>query len=193
MDFATLKTKVAEAQIGRSRLTDLKKGTYTLALDPDPKVENVYLVSEKKVKTPISINSLAGMRVVTSVDGMATIVTTADARENADKVGTLQNMVANEGFAISETTKFNIVHHLRIKETGTDAFVYKNEHYKNYADYVKTSRKIAALPGDTKPERDAKAIAFTEASEALRSGGLKSTATLEDKNLILMPVFTVTN
>jgi len=185
MTFEQLAKAVSETTIGRSRLTDLGKGVYTIQLDPKSDT-SAFLVSDKKKKTPVSIEALAALRIVKSAADAATAVYTNEVRENA-QYGNLQDSITNEGLKINENTKLEVVHKLRVKDAVTGDIIYRNEHYKNYADYVKASRKAALITADA--ERRA---AFTEASEALRTGGLKTpTPALEDKNLVMIPVFTV--
>jgi len=196
MKFEQLKEKLAKVQIGRSRLTDLKKGVYSIELDADAANETVYLVSDKKVRTPISVTAFAGLRIVTSADHATVSITTADARDN-ENYRSLQHSVVNEGMTIDSSTKFTVVHNLRIKEAASDDLVYKNENYNGYAAYLKSSREAAALPGakvtDTDEQKTARNAAFTKAGEELRASKVKPNTPITDKTLVLMPVFTVTN
>lgn len=193
MNFNELQKSIADQQLGTARITDMKKGVYKLVL-PSKEGEAILLVGEKKEKYPIGLRSLAAMRIVDDASKI-TVKTTREARDNGI-VKTLQDAIVNEGVAISEATKFNVVGHLRVHDAGLDSQVLKNENYKGYPEYVKTTRKIAAkyprtavLTEAQQTERNA---AFTEATETLRASGAKAVAD-DDKNYIMMPVFTVTN
>jgi hypothetical protein len=152
------------------------------------------LVAGKNAKYPIGVRSLAAMRIVTDASKV-TVKTTREARDN-ENFNTLQNAIVNENLPVTEATKFNVVAHLRVHDAATDAQILKNEHYKGYPEYVKTTRKIAAkFPRNivlTEAQQAERNTAFTEATDALRASGAKSVAD-DDKNYIMMPVFTVSN
>lgn len=186
MNYTDLTKAVLSAPINNARLTDLEKGTYSLQIDG----ENINLVSEKKQNTRLSVNSLAAMRVVADAVSAATAINTRDARTNP-AYSTLQAALVAEKVTISDATKFNVVHKIRIQDAVTDSPVFKNEHYKGYPEYVKASRKAAGMPLVTEEQRAARNAAFTEASEALRASGIKSGTATDDKNLLLMPVFMI--
>jgi hypothetical protein len=189
MTFAELSKSVADAQLGNARLTDVKAGTYSIAIDGD----KIFLVSDKKVKIPVnSAATLAGLRISTDAAKAATCKTTREARDS-DNYNTLQKMIVAEGFQLSESTKFNVIHRLKIQDVATDSPVYKNEHYKGYPEYVKSARKAAAMPAVTLNDQTARSTAFSEATDALRLSGVKSTVPNTDEAFILMPVFSVTN
>jgi hypothetical protein len=194
MNFEQLQKSIAEQQLGNARLTDIKKGVYSLAL-PAKDGEQIYLVGTKNAKYPIGLRSLAAMRVVTGPDKI-TVKTTREARENAN-FNTLQNAIVEDKLPLTEATKFEVVGHLRIHDAGTDGPIYKNEHYKGYPEYVKTTRKIAnQFPAGkeyTDAEKTVRNTMYTEAAEALRSSGVKTGVKDEDNNFLLMPVFTVSN
>lgn len=193
MNYTELQKSIAEQQLGSARLTDIPKGTFAIAL-PSKEGDPIYLVGEKKSKFPIGLRSLAAMRIVTDASKV-TVKTTREARDS-ENFNTLQNAIVNENLVISDATKFNVVGHLRVHDAGTDAQILKNEHYKGYPEYVKTTRKIAAkYPRNvvlTESQAAERNTAFTEATEALRASGAKSVPN-DDKNYIMMPVFTVTN
>lgn len=190
MDFKELSQKIVDAPIGQSRLTDMNKGTYSLVISADGK--SIALVSDKKKKTPITVNSLAAMRVVADAATAATVETTRDAR-TSDAYSPLQELLASERVKVSESTKFNVVHKLRILDTITGKPIFRNEHYTGYPAYVKASREASQLPGDTDAQKAAKNAAYTAASEVLHATEVKTGTAIEEKNLIMMPVFTVTN
>jgi hypothetical protein len=194
MNFEELAAAVATQIIGSAKLTDIKPGIYTLL--PGATVDDpCHLVSEKKQKYPISVRSLAAMRIVTDASKV-TAKTTVDARES-EQFTNLQSALVNDGLKISESTKFNVVGQLKIMDIATDEPVYKNQHYQGYADYVKKTRKIANLPRKTQEERDARTAGFTDASEALRATGVNKGAKApkaDDLTQVLtMPYFTVSN
>jgi hypothetical protein len=195
-----LREAIANAQVGRSRLTDLVKGKYTLSVvadEKDAKKLHVSLISEKKVKTPLTINSLAGMRIATSQAKVANILSTEDARAT-EEIGTFQNSLALDNSILTEGMQFEVIHKLRIKDNindkGTDKtkWVYNNNCYKGYPEYVKAATKANGMPSATDDDAAARNAAFNEATATLRASGLKDEVTLEDKNLQMLPVFTVT-
>lgn len=189
MTFAELSKSVADAQLGNARLTDVKAGTYSIAIDGD----KIFLVSEKKVKIPVnSAATLAALRISTDATKAATCKTTREARDS-DNYWTLQKAIISEGFQLSESTKFNVIHRLKIQDVATDAPVYKNEHYKGYPEYVKSTRKAAAMPAVTDNDKLARNAAFSEASDALRASGVKGTVPNTEDAFVLMPVFSVSN
>jgi hypothetical protein len=194
MNFEKLQKEIADLQLGNAKLTDIKTGTYALVL-PAKDGETIFLVGAKKNKYPISLRGLAAMRVVTAADKI-TVKTTKEARDN-DNFRSLQSAIVDDSLPITENTKFSVVGHLRIHDAGSDELVYKNEHYTGYPEYVKTTRKIAAKYPSTgtfseveKADRNAQ---YTEATEVLRASKVKKDTVIDDKNLIMMPVFTVTN
>ena len=182
MTFEELNDKVLKAQAGNGRMTDIVSGIYTPLIED----KNIFLVSEKGQRVRVTENSLASMRIVTDATKAAEAKTTRDAR-SSETYSTLQAALAADKTKISEKTKFNVVHRLRIVDTATENLVYRNEHYKGYPAYLKSARVAAALTDATERQN-----AFAEASEALRQTGVKNGITEEDKNLVLMPVFTVT-
>ena len=186
MNYTDLTKAVLSAPINNARMTDLEKGTYSLVIDGD----NIALVSDKKQKTRLSVNSLAAMRIVANAADAAKATNTRDAR-TAPEYSTLQAALVAEKVTISDATKFNVVHKIRIQDAVTDSPVFKNEHYKGYPEYVKASRKAAGLPTVTEEQRSARNAVFTEASEALRASGVKPNTPTDDNNLLLMPVFMI--
>lgn len=193
MDFKKLREKIASEQLGSNRLTDIPAGTYSLVL-PATDEGQIVLVNEKKNKYPITPRGLASMRIVTDKSKL-TVKTTKEARES-EEFSNLQKAIVEDNFEVSETTKFNVVGHLRIHDAATDACIMKNQWYIGYPEYVKKTRKIANLPRVTKDEIAARTAGFTEASESLRASGVKKGADAPkdvDENYLLMPVFTVTN
>jgi hypothetical protein len=183
MNFAELSKAVAEVSLAQARITDVAPGVHTISIDG----EKVYLVNEKKEKFPISTRSLAAMRIVKSAADALKATNTADARET-DVYGTLQDSIKKENIKVDENTKFTCVHRLAIQDTINNQPVYKNNNYKGYPEYVKSARKASALPSVSDEQKTARNNAFTEASEALRASGAKST---DAKHCLLMPVFTV--
>ena len=192
-DFKKLSEEIAKVSLGTARMTDVKAGVYHIDISKDG--EKVSLVSEdKKIKVNINTNnfaSLAALRIVESQEAAKKAKTTREAR-STEGYGNLQDALNNEKIALDSTTKFTVVHQLQIIDLDTDKPTFKNEHYKGYPEYVKTSRKAANMPATTEDERTARAAAFAEASESLRKSGVKSGTTEADENLLLMPVFTVT-
>jgi hypothetical protein len=191
-----LREAIADAKIGRSRLTDLVKGKYTLSVvadKDDAKKLHVSLISEKKVKTPLTVNSLAGMRIATSQAKVANILSTEDARAT-EEIGTFQNSLAQDNSILTEGMQFEVIHKLRIKDNINDKnkWVYNNNCYKGYPEYVKMATKANGMPSATDDDTAARNAAFNEATTTLRASGLKDEVTLEDKNLQMLPVFTVT-
>jgi hypothetical protein len=191
-----LREAIADAKIGRSRLTDLVKGKYTLSVvadKDDAKKLHVSLISEKKVKTPLTVNSLAGMRIATSQAKVANILSTEDARAT-EEIGTFQNSLAQDNSILTEGMQFEVIHKLRIKDNINDKnkWVYNNNCYKGYPEYVKMATKANGMPSATDDDTAARNAAFNEATATLRASGLKDEVTLEDKNLQMLPVFTVT-
>lgn len=181
MNYSDLTKAVLTAPINNARMTDLEKGTYKLEIDGDA----IHLVSEKKQKTNLTVNSLAAMRIVADATKAATAVNTRDARTNPD-YSTLQQALIAEKVTISDTTKFNVVHKIQIQDAVTDSPVFKNEYYKGYPEYVKASRKAMLIPAG-----DLRNAAFSEASEALRASQVKTGTPQDDKTLLKMPVFTI--
>jgi hypothetical protein len=194
MTFAELQTAVAEQQLGNAKLTDIKTGTYSLVLGAT-KEDPCHLIGSKKEKYPISVRSLAAMRIVTDASKVALAKTTREARDN-DAFSTLQKSIVDDSLPVTEATKFNVVGHLKIQDVVTEEPVYKNEHYVGYPIYVKASRKAANLPRKTEDERTIRNAAFTEATDNLRASGVNKGAKApkdEPNSYIMMPVFTVTN
>lgn len=194
-ELELLQKQIADAQVGRSRLTDLAKGQYTLSVvadSKDPQKLNIALVSDKKVRTPISVNGLAAMRIAVSKDKVANILTTEDARDT-DEITTFQNALAAEQIKLSSGISFEVIHRLRMKDTVNpdNKFIFKNNCYKSYPEYVKASGKAAAMPSVTKDEETARNNAFTEATNTLRASGVKPDVAIDDKHLSLIPVFSV--
>ncbi len=183
MNFAELSKAVAEISLAQARITDVAPGVHTLAIDG----EKVFLVNEKKEKFPITTRSLASMRIVKNAADATKAATTAEVRD-IDTYGTLQKSIKEEGVKVDENTKFTCVHRLPIWDSVNSQPVYKNNNYKLYPEYVKAARKASALPAVSDEQKAAKANAYTEASEALRASGAKST---DAKHQLLMPVFTV--
>ena len=186
MNFAELTEKVKSATLGSNRMTDIAAGKYTVAING----ADVFLVSEKKEKVPVTVNGLAALRIVESKDKAITVKNTREARESTDYT-TLQKAIADEKVKLDDATSFEVVHRLRIIDGVSEQPIYKNNCYNGYPQYVKASRAASALPALTDEQRTARNNAFTEASEALRSSGVKPGIAIEDKNLQLMPVFTV--
>lgn len=186
MDFTTLSKNLAEVQLGSARMTDVATGTYAIHIDGD----KVALVSETNQKIPVSLPSLAAMRIVADAAKAATAKNTREARDNAD-YSNLQKAITLEGKSLNEKTRFTVVHRLQIQDVVNDLPIYRNECYKGYPEYVKASRKAAGMPNASVEQTSARNAAFTEASEELRKTGVKSGITADAKNLLLMPVFTV--
>lgn len=189
MNFKDLTEGVLKAPIGNGRLTDLKKGKYNLMIDGD----DVFLIDVKKSKTPISVNSLAALRVVTDIEKASKVIDTRSARAETETYGNFKTLIQAEGAKLDEKTSFEVVHHLRIIDSISDKPVYKNEHYQGYPEYLKTTRKISADRSQDKDAIAARGVAYTAASETLRATELKAAVTLKDENLMMMPVFVVTN
>jgi hypothetical protein len=193
MDFKTLQEKIAEQQLGGARITDIKLGTYKLVL-PEKEDGVIYLSNDKKAKYAITTRGLASMRIVADASKI-TVKTTSDARNLPDVFSNLQTAIVNDGVAISEATKFNVVGQLRVHD-ATDTPVYRNQHYKGYADFLKSSRKAFNMPNVTPNEQSARTAAFTDANDALRASGVNSGAKAPkdvDESYICMPVFTISN
>lgn len=186
MDFNTLAKQLAEVQLGNARMTDVATGTYAIAIEGD----KVSLVSETKQRIPVSLPSLAAMRIVADASKATAAKTTREARESAD-YSNLQKAITLEGKSLTDKTRFTVVHRLQIQDVVNDAPIYKNECYKGYPEYVKASRKAANLPSASDEQKAARNAAFTEASEELRKSGVKAGIAADNKNLLLMPVFTV--
>lgn len=186
MNFEQLSKGILDAKLGGNRITDLDSGVYTVSIDG----EKVFLVSEKKGKVPVTVAGLAALRIVESKDKAIVVKTTREARESSD-YSTLQKALLAETVKLDDSTKFEVVHRLRIIDGTSDSPIYKNNCYNGYPQYVKASRNANAMPALTDEQKTARNNAFTEASEALRASGVKSGITLEDKNLQLMPVFQV--
>lgn len=182
--FVKLNSDVLEASIGSARITDVKEGTYNLELKDD----KISLVDSKKKAIGITINTLAGLRIVTSAEKAKVAATTRDARESDDYM-TLQDALKLEGGPkLDETTKFNVVHRLKIHDSVNDKPVYRNECYKGYPAYVKAAREAANLDV-ADPTRNTK---FNEATDALRASELKAGIIESPKTLQMLPVFTIT-
>lgn len=189
MDYKDLTKKVTEASLGNARMTDIAVGKYAVAIEGEDKI---FLVDEKKVKVPVTATGLAALRIVESQEVAKKIATTREARESSD-YKTLQKALQGEsGVVLSDKTRFNVVHRLRIIDNINDKPVYKNECYIGYPEYVKAARLASAMPSVSDDQKTARANAFTEASENLRKSGIKTGINSEDKNLQLLPVFTVT-
>jgi hypothetical protein len=193
MNFTELKEKIASEQLGGARLTDIKPGSYKLVL-PSTEDGVINLVDDKKHKYPITARGLASMRIVTDASKI-TVKTTREARELPEVFGNLQKAIVDEGLAISESTKFNVVGGLRVYDAAGEP-VYKNLHYQGYPEYLKATRKAFNMPKTTKNEETARNAAFTEAGDTLRQTGVnKGTKAPKDvdDSYICMPVFTISN
>lgn len=187
MNFADLTKKVVEVALGGARMIDIATGSYSVLSDG----ENVFLVSEKKERVPVTLAGLASLRIVEDAAKAQAVKTTRDARESIDYTN-LQKALLAEKVKLSESTKFNVVHRLQIIDVATDQPIYKNDCYKGYPEYMKASRNAANLPKASEEQIAVRNAAFTDASDALRKSGLKSGITADSKNLQQMPVFTVT-
>ena len=191
MNFKELSEKIAAEQLGGAKLTDIKVGVYSLDIDG----ESINLVSEKKAKYPITLRSLASMRVVADANKLATLKTTKDARESED-VHNLQDSIANEGIILSENTKFNVIGHLKIVDSATEKPVYRNSFYSGYPAYLKAAREANLMAKKTDDEKAARNAAFTAATETLRASGVKTgEGAPKDvpESYLQMPVFKITN
>jgi hypothetical protein len=186
MTFAELNKAVAEAQINTQRLTDLATGTYSPIIVKD----RAYLTNASGVKVPVTENSLASLRIVKSKADAIESKSTAEARAN-DKYSSFQKTAADEKIELKETTKFEVVHQLKILDSITDEPILKNNAYRNYADYQKASRKAFNMPHSNDTETSARNQAFNDATEALRAGGADKAKAADVKNHLMMPVFVI--
>lgn len=187
MTLNELAKAVAEAQLGNPRMTDVVSGTHTISIDG----EKVFLVSDKKVKVPISIPSLASLRIVTSEANAKTAANTREARTNENYKPFQAALAAEGGVKLDANTKFTVVHRLPIVDSITGETLLRNENYKGYPEYVKSARKASAMPSVTPEQITARNNAFTEASEALHASGYKAGIAATEKTSLMLPVFTV--
>ena len=195
MDFTAITAAVKAAQLSRARLTDAKLGhTYTFTEGDQEKT--IGLISEKKHKIPaVSYNSLANFKIVDDEKEGANVGDTRSARDN-EKVKTLQYAIENDGVALSGTMALKVVGHMKIKDTVNNNWVYKNECYNGFKDFVDEQARIASeLKADPSiPGRaDARNAAFTKATNALRASGLRPGVQETPANLQYMPVFYISS
>lgn len=186
MNFSDLTKKIKDAKISTVRMSDIKTGTYHI----DPSGTDIYLVSDKKQKIRVTENALASLRIVEDPEKAKLVLTTRDARDS-EQYKSLQDAVNSEEITLSEDTKFNVVHRLKVIDAATEKPTYRNECYTGYPEYLKAARKAGAMPHVTTDETDARNLVFSEASAALRKTELKLGITEDDKHLNLIPVFQV--
>lgn len=188
MNFDELIIKVKAANVGGSRMTDVKEGKYKLAFLDDNKVA---LISDKNHKVNVTPESLASMRITVDATRAKTLGTTSDARDNSDIVTNFQTAVLAEGSKINKDSVFEVVHRLKIKDAVTDKLIYKNQHYTGFAEYSKEATEASALPSTTPADVAARNAKFNQASAKLRATKIKDGITETENNLQLMPVFIV--
>jgi len=190
MNFDELIVKVKAATVGGQRMTDVKEGKYKLTfLDGD----KVALISDKNHKVNVTGDSLAALRIALDTARAKTLTNTTEARDNSDVITNFQTAVMAEGSKITKDTIFEVVHRLRIKDQVNEkpGLIYKNQHYKGFAQYTKDNADAFAMPSTTPAETAARNAAYNQNSAVLHASGLKDGITEVDTNLQLMPVFYV--
>jgi hypothetical protein len=190
-ELALLLEKIKNAQISNGRLTDISKGSYTLEVKTDDKKNLVIaLVGEKKNRIPVTVNGLAALRIAVSKDAVSKIESTEDARDS-DEIRPFQAAILAEEVKLTPGLKFEVIHRLRMKDSVNGGWVYRNNCYTKYPEFLAASSKANAMPKVTTDEIAARNLAFNEATVALRASGKKTEVTVDEKHLSLIPVFTV--
>lgn len=187
-----LKSAILSAEIGRSRLTNIPSGEYKVEAKTDKNGKATYTLIGKGRRVPLSIESLAGLRITADPTKAKTFKTTSDAF-GSDDVTTLQAALQKENATFSTDTTLHVVHKLRMIDSVSGKPIYQNRHYNKYGEFLKTTRDISLMPSETESEAIARRNAYRDANAALLASGVKSEVKEDDDNLQLMPVFQVKN
>lgn len=185
---------IMDAEIGSTRLTALPEGTYTLKAEEvtkDGKTNwNIALVGKGK-RVPLTPNGLAALRVAKSGADVKAFVTTADANAS-ESVTTLQAALEANEIKLTPTTKFVVVHGLRIIDSISGNPIYQNRHYTGYPAYLAETRKIGLLPNVTPEDAAARRVAYQSATATLVATSKKGDVKEDNANMQLIPIFQIT-
>ena len=185
LTMSQIKSKIMNAPVGGAQLTDLP-------IDGSFKIEsndagNLFLKPAKGARVNITERGLAALSIAESADAIKDIIDTNSARESG-KVGNLQTALSDENAELTDDTKLVVIHKLRrLNQKRPTEYLFKNRFYTGHSDYTAVTGKIRADKELTDDERTQK---YADAAQALRETALVAPApTVEDKNLLLTPVF----